>query len=132
MTASDFTQLKIWQRSMKLTEEIYSVTKTFPKEELYGLTSQIRRSAISIPSNIAEGSQRHSRKDFSHFISIAKGSCAEVETQLILASVFGFIKESTLSILRNELGEISRMLHAFHMQLISETSDLKPHTSHLT
>lgn len=132
MSASDYSKLKIWQKGIEIAEEMYNCTKNLPKEELYGLTSQMRRSAVSIPSNIAEGSQRNSRKDFSHFVSIAKGSVAELETQLILASKFGYIEMSTVKQLQIKLEELSRMLHGFHSQLIVENSDLKPHTSHLS
>lgn len=122
MSASDFSKLQIWARSMKLVEEIYKITNAFPREELYGLTSQIRRSAVSIPSNIAEGSQRNSKKDFANFISIAKGSLAELETQLILAQKFTYLEEGILNTIRSEISEISRMLFAFHSQLIPHTS----------
>lgn len=117
---------------MEIVEKIYVLTKKFPREEMYGLTSQIRRAAISIPSNIAEGSQRNSRKDFSHFISIAKGSVAELETQLILASKFEYVETNAVEELRSKLEELSKMLHGFHSQLILENSSLKPHTSQLS
>jgi four helix bundle protein len=83
--------LEVWKKAMDLAAQVYSLTARFPKEELYGLTSQIRRSAVSIPSNIAEGAARHSRKEFIHFLHIASGSVAELETQLLLATLMGFI-----------------------------------------
>jgi four helix bundle protein len=83
--------LEVWKKAMDLAAQVYSLTARFPKEELYGLTSQIRRSAVSIPSNIAEGAARHSRKGFIHFLHIASGSVAELETQLLLAARMGFI-----------------------------------------
>jgi four helix bundle protein len=83
--------LDVWKKSMDLAEQVYSLTARFPKEELYGLTVQIRRSAVSIPSNIAEGAARHSRKEFIHFLHIASGSIAELESQLMLAMRMGLI-----------------------------------------
>lgn len=80
-----FKSLIVWQKSMALADVIFHMTKKFPREELYGLTSQMRRAAISIPSNIAEGSRRTSRKDYAQFLRIACGSAVELETQLILA-----------------------------------------------
>ena len=81
----------MWEKSMDLAEQVYSLTARFPKEALYGLTVQIRRSAVSIPSNIAEGAARHSRKEFIHFSHIASGSIADLETQLMLAMRMGLI-----------------------------------------
>jgi four helix bundle protein len=83
--------LEVWKKSMDLAAHVYSLTARFPQEELYGLTSQMRRSAVSIPSNIAEGAARHSRKEFIQFLHIASGSVAELETQLLLALRMGFI-----------------------------------------
>ncbi len=83
--------LEVWKKAMDLAAQVYSLTAWFPKEELYGLTSQIRRFAVSIPSNIAEGAARHSRKEFIQFLRIASGSVAELETQLLLAIRMGFI-----------------------------------------
>jgi four helix bundle protein len=83
--------LEVWKKAMDLAAQVYSLTARFPKEELYGLTSQIRRSAVSIPSNIAEGAARYSRKGFIQFLHIASGSVAELETQLLLATRMGFI-----------------------------------------
>ena len=122
MSASDFTQLKIWQRSIQLVRKIYKFTKDFPKEELYGLSSQLRRAAVSIPSNIAEGSQRHSQKDFANFIGISKGSLAELETQCIIAQELGYAKSETIVGLRKEIQEISKMLYSFRSKLITHTS----------
>jgi four helix bundle protein len=83
--------LDIWKESMALAKDVYVLTKTFPKEELYGLTSQIRRSVVSIPSNIAEGAARNSDKEFIQFLYISLGSLSETETQLILSQDLGFI-----------------------------------------
>ena len=90
-----YRELEIWQLSMELAEDIYKVLKTFPREELYGLSDQIRRAAVSVPSNIAEGFGRDSNNDFAHFVSIAKGSLFEVSTQLELASRLGYLPSGT-------------------------------------
>ena len=94
--------LDVWKKSITLVTEIYKVTETFPQTEVYGLTNQIRRCAVSIPSNIAEGAARTSTKEFSHFLSISLGSISELETQLIISNNLGFITKSKFdSILEN-------------------------------
>ena len=85
-------ELKAWQEAMELVKEIYRVTQEFPKEEIYGLVSQMRRAAVSIPSNIAEGAARTGTKEFLQFLSISRGSLSEVETQLLIAKSLGYIK----------------------------------------
>jgi len=85
--------LDVWKNGIELVKKIYILTKDFPKEEIYTLTSQIRRSAISIPNNIAEGAARNSKKEFIQFLYIALGSAAELETQLIVAKELGYIKD---------------------------------------
>ncbi len=87
---SDFQKLEAWQMAMSLVEEVYTRTRNFPEEELFGLTSQMRRAAISIPSNIAEGASRAGTKEFQHFLHIARGSAAELETQWLLAGKLGY------------------------------------------
>ena len=88
---NSYKDLVVWQKAIDLTIEIYSLTNLFPKEEMYGLVSQIRRSAVSIPSNIAEGQARKYHQQFSHFLSIAQGSLAELESQIIIAMKLGYI-----------------------------------------
>jgi len=88
---SDYRKLEAWQEAMRLAEEVYGHTRTFPKEEIYGLTSQIRRAAVSIPSNIAEGADRSGQKEFLQFLHIARGSGSELETQLLLARKLGYL-----------------------------------------
>jgi four helix bundle protein len=109
MKTTSFKDLEIWKRSIKLVENIYKITKTFPQEELYGLTSQLRRSAVSIPSNIAEGFGRFHKNEYKQFLHIAIGSCAEVSTQIIIASKPGYLENAQAEILVNELEEISKM-----------------------
>ena len=93
--------LDVWKNSMKLVEKIYKLSSRFPKEEIYGLTSQIRRASVSIPSNIAEGSARNSNKEFIQFLYISLGSTAEVETQLLIAQRLNYIQA-----IENELNDI--------------------------
>jgi four helix bundle protein len=101
-------KLNVWQRAIDLVTDIYKLTEEFPKEEIYGLTSQMRRAAVSIPSNIAEGAARGSKAEFRKFLAIAQGSISELETQIIISSKLGFCttEEGFLS----ELDEISRMI----------------------
>jgi four helix bundle protein len=91
-TASGYRELLAWQEAMKLAVMVYHVTWRFPREEIYGLTAQIRKSAVSIPSNIAEGAARNSTREFYHFLGISAGSLAEVETQLELAARLEYAK----------------------------------------
>jgi four helix bundle protein len=98
--------LIVWQKAMDFVEEIYKLTDIMPKTELYGLTSQIRRSAISIPSNIAEGAARNHNKEFIQFLYVALGSVSELETQLLLAERLEFIPEAPIK----SLSEIKRLL----------------------
>jgi four helix bundle protein len=96
MSISRFRELKAWQLSMDLAERVYLLTDAFPKSETYGLTSQIRRAAVSVPSNLAEGCGRDSTKEFLHFIAIAVGSICEIETQLLLSQRLKYINTSDL------------------------------------
>jgi four helix bundle protein len=119
MTRIPFPKLLVWQKSMNLVTEIYKITLSFPKDELYTLTSQLRRCAISVPSNIAEGSQRQSDKDFSNFLGIARGSLAEAQTQLLIAEKLGYVTSAQNSQLQADITEIQKMLHSFQSKLPS-------------
>ena len=110
MEAKGYEQLNVWQKAMDLTVEIYGITKQFPKEELYGITNQMRRAAVSIPSNIAEGHSRNSSKEFLKFLSIAKGSNAELFTQLLICERVGYISPNNLQPIKQLSQEIARML----------------------
>jgi four helix bundle protein len=112
-----YCKLQVWQRAMEITRIAYTMTKTFPKHEEFGLGSQMRRAAVSVPSNIAEGSQRGSKKDFGHFILIAKASLAELETQVMLAESFEYVSPEKAKEFLKKSDELSRMLYAFHAQL---------------
>jgi four helix bundle protein len=102
--------LLVWQKSMRFVTDVYEATKTFPREELYGLTSQLRRAAVSIPSNIAEGHGRSSKNQFHEFIGHSRGSLLEVETQLEIAFNLGFLNQQSFDRLLAQSSEIGRML----------------------
>ncbi len=98
-----YTDLAVWQKSMTLVRDIYLQTRNFPKEELFGLTSQIRRAAVSIPSNIAEGQGRLSKREFKQFLAIARGSLLELETQLLIVKGLGYTNHADTEGLMGEL-----------------------------
>jgi len=105
-----YRNLLVWQKSMKFVQEVYAASGTFPREEMYGLTSQVRRAAVSIPSNIAEGHGRRSQREFSQFLRISRGSVMEVETQLQIAASLGFISETRSYHLLKQSEELGKML----------------------
>lgn len=109
----DYKKLEVWNKAYTLGITIYSITKTFPKEELHGLTSQMRRASLSIPLNIAEGSRKSTDKDYKSFIHIAYGSCAELEVQVMYAKDFNYISPEIAISLLNSISQISRMLNSF-------------------
>lgn len=110
---SNFKKLLIWQKSMSLITKIYISTNNFPKEEAFGLTSQIRRSSISIPSNIAEGFGRESNRDFLRFLNISIGSLFEMQTQLEIAKNISYLNEDEFNNLYEDSREVERMLVSF-------------------
>ena len=112
-----FKDLEIWKRSRIFCSNIYSITSTFPNDERFGITNQLRRASISIPSNIAEGCSRNTNKDFSRFLEIAIGSAYEIETQLLIASDLGFINQENLESLSISLEEIIKMTSKFRSTL---------------
>ena len=109
MIVQTYRELVIWQKAITLTKEIYSLTKKLPKEEIYALSNQMRRAAISIPSNIAEGQSRNSTKDFIRFLSIARGSKAELETQLLICQELNYLTELEIKPALEILSEIGKM-----------------------
>lgn len=109
----NFKELKIWQLSFELTKAIHRITLDFPESERFGLTNQVRRSAVSIPANISEGCGRNSNDDFKRFLSIAQGSAFETETHLLLAHGFGYIKDEDMSSLIEQVNEVQRTIGAF-------------------
>jgi four helix bundle protein len=116
---NNYKELNIWRKSVDLAVKIYQVTKGFPKEEQYGLTSQMRRSAVSIPSNIAEGAGRNSKKDFANFLAISNGSSCEVDTQLIIARRVDLIDQEILESLQSEISEIQKMSWSLQKSLVA-------------
>lgn|SRR5512146_1391658 len=106
-----YEDLVAWQRSVEFSVQVYGATSEFPKHELYGLTSQLRRAAVSIPSNIAEGQARRTRSEFKHFLATARGSLMEVETQLLIAAKLGYITSDHWVALRRETTEIGRLIN---------------------
>ncbi len=120
MSISRFRELKAWQLGMDLAERVYLLTDSFPKSETYGITSQIRRSAVSIPSNLAEGNGRDSTKEFLHFIAIAVGSICELETQLLLSQRLKYINMSDLETVLALLTETRRTIRGLQKALKSK------------
>ena len=117
MTVQSYRELEVWKVAMDLAAECYRVTKTLPKDELFGMTSQIRRSAASIPANIAEGQGRQHTKEFLNHLSIARGSLKELETHLLLCQRVGLLKEADLPALMRLCDRISQMLSRLRQSL---------------
>ena len=112
----NFKNIIAWQKSRELVKDIYMLTAKFPKEEVYGLTSQIKRASVSVPSNIAEGTAR-TDKDFSRFLDIAIGSSFELETQLILSNDLGFISDELLNSTSLKVLEVQKVIYGFQKNL---------------
>ena len=117
MQIQNHKDLIVWQKSTDLSVLIYELTAKFPKEEQFGLSSQMRRAAVSIPSNIAEGRQRGTKKDFLNFLRIAKGSSAELETQIVIAKKLSFSKDLNYSKIDTMIEEVIKMLRAMIFKL---------------
>ena len=120
----NFKELKVWQKSYALCLEIYKMTNSFPREEVYGLKSQIRRAAVSVPSNIAEGYGRKTTLDYIRYLYISYGSNCELETQLLLSSDLNYVKNGEMKGIQRELGEVERMLKALIKSLEKSTRTL--------
>jgi four helix bundle protein len=114
-------RLEAWKLSRKLVTDIYKLTKSFPKEEMFGLTAQIRRSAVSVPSNIAEGAARSGSREFAQFLSIARGSLSELDTQLLIAADLGYTKEDDPVFAL--VNRVSRLLTGLHKAIRSRKPD---------
>ncbi len=117
----DFRKQLVWQKSHRLTLDIYQATKGFPKEEMYGLTSQIRRAGLSIPANIAEGCGREGEAELARFLIIAMGSASELEYHLLLARDLGFLPPDEYTQLHKEATEVKRMLTTFIKKLRADS-----------
>ena len=109
-----FRDLTVWQKAMDLVELVYSTTRDWPKEEIYGLTSQVRRAAVSVPSNIAEGQGRNSNKEFLRHLRIAYGSLCELETQLLVAQRLDYLNSDTTTRLLTDIAEVARLINGPH------------------
>ena len=114
----EFRKLKVWEKAHKFVLDVYAITKNFPKEEIYGITNQLRKAAISIPNNIAEGCGRKSKKELANFLNISMGSASEVEYLLLLSYDLHYLKDK-YQILNENLIEIRKMLNVF-MQKIED------------
>lgn len=112
MSISSYKDLTVWQKAMGLSEGVYQATRTFPKEELYGLTSQVRRASVSIPANIAEGWGRQSTRDYIRFLKVAQGSAMELETEILLARRLAMLDEEGTQVLLAQLTEVQKMLRS--------------------
>ena len=117
----DFKNLKVWQRSHALALDVYRITSCFPREEIYGLTSQIRGAATSISANIAEGCCRGSETDFARFLYIAMGSASELECHVLLARDLGFLSQADAKKLVDEIGETKRMISSLIKRLKADS-----------
>ncbi|MEZ5428464.1 MAG: four helix bundle protein [Pyrinomonadaceae bacterium] len=117
MGLQSYRQLIAWQKAMHLVAQIYDLTKRFPKEEIYGLTGQIRRAAVSIPSNIAEGQGRDSTREFLHYLSIAYGSLMEVETQILIAANLKYLKLEESDSILEKTAETGRLINGLTRSL---------------
>jgi four helix bundle protein len=117
-----FKELIVWQRAMDVARTTYKLCAEFPSNERMGLTSQMRRSAVSIPSNIAEGAGRGGNKEFAQFLRIANGSCNELHTQSLLAADFGFINPEQLLSAEGQIDEVERLLYAFQQKIDAQVN----------
>ena len=123
MGANTHRDLNVWKKSITLVKDVYVQTKSFPNEELYGLTSQLRRAAVSIPSNIAEGFARNSDKELLRFLSIALGSASELETQIIICNEIGYIKPEVFNAMYGLIVEILKMLISLNTSVKKRLDD---------
>jgi len=112
-----FTELKVWQRAHALVLEIYRISASFPQDERFGVTSQLRRAIISVPTNIAEGSRRQGQQEYARFLNIAQGSAAEAEYLLILSRDLGYLSQAASDRLIADLDEVARMLHGLRSKV---------------
>jgi four helix bundle protein len=112
-----YRRLSVWQKAMSLAEAVYRVTEGLPKSEMFGLTSQMRRAAVSVPSNIAEGKERGSDREFLRFLAISMGSLAELETQYLLSQRLGYLQGADVEALAPLMDETGKMLRSFKKRL---------------
>ena len=120
----NYKKLMVWQDAVDFSVKLYHATKTFPADERFGLISQLRRASVSIPSNIAEGAGRNSRKSFAGFLDVSLGSSFELETQLLISKKVGYLTEVVFDELMRELSRIQKMIVSFRKRLITGGSNL--------
>ncbi|HYV94726.1 MAG TPA: four helix bundle protein [Chitinophagales bacterium] len=113
-----FKELNVWKEGIELVKMVYKATGSFPKEEIYALTSQVKRSSVSLPSNIAEGAGRNTDKEFNNFLGIANGSCCELETQIIIAHELAFISHENFDLISQNLIHIQKMIFNLQKSLL--------------
>ena len=128
MQLKHYQELIAWQKAIALVTEIYSATKSFPSDEIYGLTSQLRRAAVSVPSNIAEGQGRATRGEFVQFLGHARGSLCEVETQIIIATNLHYLAPDRIDVLSDRVAELGRILNGLISSLQKKT--MSPSSGH--
>jgi len=116
-------KLDVWKAAMKVAQKTYQLTKTFPEEEKFGLVSQMRRAAVSIPCNIAEGAARQGKKEFKNFLSIAQGSLSELDTQFELAVLLGYLSDENMNEITGQLMRIDMMLSGLIRHLMKKAKD---------
>jgi four helix bundle protein len=121
-SSKGYKDLLVWQKGIELVKEIYKLTKPFPNDERFGLISQMRRAAVSIPSNIAEGQARHTTKEFIQFLSHAEGSLAELETQIVVSSELGYCAQGATARAHKLGGDLKRMMNALRRALERKSS----------
>jgi four helix bundle protein len=122
ISAKNYRELIVWQDAIKIAKNVYQLTGKFPKQETYALADQIRRAAVSVPSNIAEGQARKSPGDFKRFLHIALGSLAEVDTQLVLAQEFGYLNKEDINLMDEQIQNLRKKLYALINSLPSTTN----------
>ena len=115
--ARGYKDLLVWQKGIALVKQVYRITRTFPADEKFGLVSQIRRAAVSIPSNVAEGQARHTTREFIQFVSVAEGSLAELDTQMIIATELGYCRPSDTQEVVELMSELRKMLNGLRRKL---------------
>ncbi len=120
MEVKSYRDLRVWQLGMEVAKEVYVLTRSFPKHEVYGLNSQLQRACVSVPSNIAEGHAKDSTKGYLYHVSVALGSLAELETQLILAESLGYCTQNEIAHLMDQCTKEGKMLHRLQSQLKSK------------
>ena len=123
MALKSYGELIVWQKAMDLVQVVYETVRAFPKEEIYGLTSQLKRAAVSVPSNIAEGQGRKSTREFLHHLSIAYGSLMEVETQILIAARLGYLSERNAKQITERSAEVGRLINGLSNSLNNKQTE---------